>query len=513
MAARYVRIGQHPDYRDEIRGTLAEILASTANPGTYAAPEDVTGTYLEMGSDGLWTGASVGYLTKAQADAILAAQGVKATLKVGVPAQVDGVQYTWRGAAAGGWGKPVTARRISGPVRVAYFGPSTADNYVGVCDMLSAYSAYPGSGFTTYNVITPGKMEASAIAGRLLVGCAGVSGETIAQSYARFLATYSTSRKAPTDALNTKPHVIVYKSCAINTIQTYVATASDAEIATQVAVEVEIVKHFVRNGCMVVFSGPLGYSAAVSAGLLAIRRDAVVRYLAAYKSALSSMENVQYVDAVGLTCNTDGSFISSAISSDGIHLTDAGGRIFCANAESNAISNMIVGTPFYGVSVFDSAKAVGNNDGTLAITHSGGNASSGASYTAEECSFNLTTAAGGTTTAAFLSAGLTASFMASTPYAIVYDIEIQDSQGNVRAYDDGIKILFRCLFRNASSADAFFDQTPVYVAGKFVVPVVVPSVAPTLVQIFAQFQTSRVESLKVKVRPIGVYRADLALIQ
>lgn len=103
MAARYVRIGQHPDYRDEIRGTLSEILASTANPGTYAAPEDVTGTFLEMGADGLWTGASVGYLTKAQADAIKAAQGVQATLKVGVPAQVDGGPVTWRGAGSGGW--------------------------------------------------------------------------------------------------------------------------------------------------------------------------------------------------------------------------------------------------------------------------------------------------------------------------------------------------------------------------------------------------------------------------
>lgn len=111
MAARYVRIGQHPDYRDEIRGTLSEILASTANPGTYAAPEDVTGTFLEMGADGLWTGASVGYLTKAQADAVLAAQGVKATLKVGVPAQVDGGPVTWRGAVDG-WGDATT---ISAP--------------------------------------------------------------------------------------------------------------------------------------------------------------------------------------------------------------------------------------------------------------------------------------------------------------------------------------------------------------------------------------------------------------
>jgi lysophospholipase L1-like esterase len=56
-----------------------------------------------MGSDGLWTGASVGYLTKAQADAVLAAQATKATLKAGVPAQVDGGPVTWRGAGSGGW--------------------------------------------------------------------------------------------------------------------------------------------------------------------------------------------------------------------------------------------------------------------------------------------------------------------------------------------------------------------------------------------------------------------------
>ena len=82
MAERYVRIGQYPDYRDEVRGTLAEILASTANPGTYAAPEDVAGCTLEMGADGLWTGASVGTLTQVQADALVAS-GVLASVKTG----------------------------------------------------------------------------------------------------------------------------------------------------------------------------------------------------------------------------------------------------------------------------------------------------------------------------------------------------------------------------------------------------------------------------------------------
>ena len=104
MAARYVRIGQYPDYRDEIRGKLSEILASTANPGTYAAPEDVAGCTLEMGADGKWTGASVGTLTQVQADALVAS-GAMATVKVGTPGNVAGVPYSWGGA---GWG-PVGA--------------------------------------------------------------------------------------------------------------------------------------------------------------------------------------------------------------------------------------------------------------------------------------------------------------------------------------------------------------------------------------------------------------------
>ena len=101
MAARYVRIGQYPDYRDEIRGTLAEILASTANPGTYAAPEDVAGCTLEMGADGLWTGASVGTLTQVQADSLVAS-GALANLATGATYRdTSGTQYTY--SAGVGW--------------------------------------------------------------------------------------------------------------------------------------------------------------------------------------------------------------------------------------------------------------------------------------------------------------------------------------------------------------------------------------------------------------------------
>lgn len=98
MAVRYVEIGQYPDVRREVRGALAEILVSTANPGTYAAPEDVTGTFLEMGADGKWYGASVGALTQAQADALYAS-GAMATVKVGTPGNVSGVPYSWSGTA------------------------------------------------------------------------------------------------------------------------------------------------------------------------------------------------------------------------------------------------------------------------------------------------------------------------------------------------------------------------------------------------------------------------------
>lgn len=96
MAARHVLIGQYPDYRDEIRGTLLEILASTANPGTYAVPEDVAGCTLEMGADGLWTGASVGTLTQAQADALVAS-GAMAKVKAGTPGTIGENGVLWNG--------------------------------------------------------------------------------------------------------------------------------------------------------------------------------------------------------------------------------------------------------------------------------------------------------------------------------------------------------------------------------------------------------------------------------
>ena len=100
MAERYVRIGQYPDYRDEVRGTLAEILASTANPGTYAAPEDVAGCTLEMGADGKWVG-TLGSLSKATADALYAS-GALANLATGATYRdTSGQQVTWGGAGVG----------------------------------------------------------------------------------------------------------------------------------------------------------------------------------------------------------------------------------------------------------------------------------------------------------------------------------------------------------------------------------------------------------------------------
>ena len=74
MAARYVRIGNYPDYRDELRGTLAEILATgNANDDTYAAPSDVAGCTLEA-KGGKWYG-HLGSLTSAQYAAISGSLG------------------------------------------------------------------------------------------------------------------------------------------------------------------------------------------------------------------------------------------------------------------------------------------------------------------------------------------------------------------------------------------------------------------------------------------------------
>ena len=110
MAVRYVEIGQYPDVRREVRGNLSEILVATANPGAYATPEDVTGTFLEMGADGKWDGASVGSF--GSIDELNALP--TAYLATGARASVNGIQYTygtagWVKAGGKSYGKNIIA--------------------------------------------------------------------------------------------------------------------------------------------------------------------------------------------------------------------------------------------------------------------------------------------------------------------------------------------------------------------------------------------------------------------
>ena len=125
MAVRYVEIGQYPDVRREVRGKLSEILVSTANQGTYAAPEDVTGTFLEMGTDGKWDGASVGsFGSVGELNALPTAY-----LATGARASVLGVQYTY---GAGGWVKAVGLDVY--PPRESYgsVGGAAIDQIIGI---------------------------------------------------------------------------------------------------------------------------------------------------------------------------------------------------------------------------------------------------------------------------------------------------------------------------------------------------------------------------------------------
>ena len=89
--------------------TLANILAltlgtsvtqTTVPVGSKARPTDVAGCTLEMGADGLWTGASVGTLTQVQADALVAS-GAMATVKAGTPGNVAGTLVCYGGVGVG----------------------------------------------------------------------------------------------------------------------------------------------------------------------------------------------------------------------------------------------------------------------------------------------------------------------------------------------------------------------------------------------------------------------------
>jgi len=79
-------------------GTLQEILAGTGIAAKVRAlPNDVAGCTLEMGADGLWTGASVGSF--GSVDELNALP--TAYLATGARASVNGVQYVYRGAGVG----------------------------------------------------------------------------------------------------------------------------------------------------------------------------------------------------------------------------------------------------------------------------------------------------------------------------------------------------------------------------------------------------------------------------
>lgn len=104
MATRTIRIGNYPDYRDEIRGTLSEILAlpmSQVNRGTFANPEDVEGCTLEMSPVG-WKGSLGAFASEAERDT-LTGGNTGSLYASGVTASVSGGPVTWQGAAGGGW--------------------------------------------------------------------------------------------------------------------------------------------------------------------------------------------------------------------------------------------------------------------------------------------------------------------------------------------------------------------------------------------------------------------------
>lgn len=146
MAARYVEIGQHPDIRRELRGTLAEVLtAPSPNPGTFAMPEDVPGCFLEMGLDGLWTGASVGSFGSIEELNALPT----AYLATGSTATVAGAQKQWNGT---GWA-------VGGEASILAIISSAAQNPVALAVDLEKYSN-PVS-WTTGEVIRAPAMRAN----------------------------------------------------------------------------------------------------------------------------------------------------------------------------------------------------------------------------------------------------------------------------------------------------------------------------------------------------------------
>ena len=322
MAARYVRVGNFPDFRDELRGTIAEILATpTANDNVYGCPDDVAGASLEA-KGGKWYG-SLGVLTAAQWAGIYTANiGPGATAKV---VDASGNVTSYEAVSSGGavqWLTDVNPTRLSRFLRLATFGDSTADSQYTNTDSESLFSAMPGSGQSW-----PGESQTATtlqyVFPSILVANGGISGQTTQQFLDRGKSAFAADRKALQDVVAKLPDVVLMHGASINDFLGMGSGFTDADVSNVVDRHRQCVEFFTSAGILVIDSGCYGYSAesanADNVRLALMSGNAKIRKL------VSDSKNPLWIwnELDGIVRNSTGRYIPG-MSDDNVHLSVLG---------------------------------------------------------------------------------------------------------------------------------------------------------------------------------------------
>lgn len=223
-------------------------------------------------------------------------------------------------------------------LRVATFGDSTADlgSITGTDTTDQEFcTAQLTSPFTSVNRI-PTKWALSMFypAARV-VAVGGIGGQTTTQMIARETLPPSSTRRSIMDVVNMLPDIVLYRGASINDMIGFTYPINQATKDALFERHMQIVYSFVSNGVRVIDEGCAGYSATANQSYI---RSLLVELNDRIKDALTGMESyVRFLDPIGVTCGTDGAFLTG-VSADGVHLNPFG-QYRVAEAEAKIITD------------------------------------------------------------------------------------------------------------------------------------------------------------------------------
>lgn len=385
-------------------------------------------------------------------------------------------------------------------VRVGYFGPSTADNYMYFLDMEKMNMTFPAVN-TAYDYARGDKFYLCQN-GYSLRACAGLTGESITQAYARFAGVAGINRKSAYDLANAKPDIIVYRSCAINDIQGYSDEKTVEYITPFAEKEIAMAKYFTERGIPVIFTPVLGYSAPVSQALLDVRRDAVLKFNAIYRAI--NEKNIYFCEAENILYDNTGAYLPN-MSDDGIHLSRLGGAVYgrreYAIAQKLVSVNKITETSFY-----DGCKSFAGGDSVYSASGSAGGVLTTEYNGSERKQYKLVAPANGKASFVWLWNPATL-FAINSVYEFIHNVKIYDENMNHISWSNSIIQQVRAQSRRTTgNIDLMFDVLG-YKNGEInSVICQIPNEAITLVQTFSTLTFETAGTYYIDVNPMLAYK-------